>query len=436
MRWRRHVRIVLLGALLACGEACGETDARTPRDVHGETALQIEIGTERFQRIDGFGVNSWTFPRGDDLGWCWRCVEDIHDDLRIDYARIAPWFEWWETINDDDDPATRGEFATDRDFFHERDLPYAEYLADRNVELTFGVWGFGEWLSQEGWIPPARYPEMAESITAYVEAMAREGVRFSVLEVQNEPAIRASTEYRSPEDLRDAARALLRALDDAGFSDVNLHGPNADRPGTTEAWARVWLADETLRDRTAAVSFHTWWDEDEATFRAIAELAAHHDKPVWATETGVCPYVHGCEDGGTLRPDEWSSVMDHAQSYVRALAWANATRVYHWALLGNDGALAPTGERLAMVRLIESVSRTLRPRVQRIEARVDSLPVVAFQQEECIRLFVINDGPTRVLRALPKSVTTISTGAGTTDAQGKFVRLPAQSFADMHSRCP
>ena len=44
--------------------------------------------------------------------------------------------------------------------------------------------------------------------------------------------------------------------------------------GTRKNRAEVWLADETLRDRTAAVSYHTGWNDDFDDYDAMVRTHA------------------------------------------------------------------------------------------------------------------------------------------------------------------
>ncbi len=107
-----------------------------------------------------------------------------------------------------------------------------------------------------------------------------------VAEVQNEPDIQAGIQYLNPEALRDAGKVLLHMLDHYGLENVMLHTPNLHSPSGNVRWIETWLADETLRQRTVAVPYHTWWSTNPKDYEVIWQTAQKYDKPVWATESG------------------------------------------------------------------------------------------------------------------------------------------------------
>lgn len=328
------------------------------------------------QTMDGFGANCWTFPYANDLGWEWEKVKFVFDELDIRYLRLAPWLGWWETANDNDDPYTINweGFGTVYDIINQHDVPFGQYVAARGIELAVGVWNFGgvsdqrptctDWLAsgKPRRIPPELYPEMGESIASYILHMQKHGVPIRFAEVQNEPDIQAAIQYPSPEALRNAGRVLIQMLDHYGLSDVLLHAPNLHSPRDNVRWIEAWFADETLRDRTVAVSYHTWWSEDRRSYEAIRDAARRFGKPVWATEAG---YSGSATD---IDPRRWLTAFGFAEAYYRAIAWSNATRVYHWSLLGFDGAVGKRGERYPMFYALKHFANFIPPGAARLEA--------------------------------------------------------------------
>lgn len=328
--------------------------------------------TVRHQTMDGVGVNSSSFPIANDLGWSWENVRFVFDELRIRYVRLVSWFEWWETRNDNADPNVIdwSGFQTVNRTVSGHDVPFLQYLAARGIPAELGVWNVGDWLASGNprRIDPANYPELGESITSYHLFMRDNGIELNVAEVQNEPGIQARIQYASPENLRDAALALLDQLDRNGLSHVMLHGPNYHQVANTAAWAQVWLADQRLRDRTIAVSYHTWWQNDFASFDSIRRVAEAAGKPVWATEMGYCALPAGCGNGHFLRPETWATAWDYALSYYRAIAWSRASRLYHWSLLGFDTAVSPMGERRPSFYVLKQFTNYLDPASRYLES--------------------------------------------------------------------
>ncbi len=253
--------------------------------------------------MDGFGADCWTFPYANDIEWNWEAVKFVFDELDIAYTHLASWLGWWETANDNDDPFTINwnGFGTVYDIINQHDVLFAHYLQQRGIEMAVGVWDFGgvsqycddkaqcpDWLASGNprAIPPELYPEMGESIAAYILNMQKNGVPIPVAEVQNEPDIQAGIQYPNPEALRDAGKVILQMLDHYGLENVMLHTQNLHSPSGNVRWIETWLADETLRQRTVAVPYHTWWSTNPKDYEAIWQTAQKYDKPVWATESG------------------------------------------------------------------------------------------------------------------------------------------------------
>jgi hypothetical protein len=333
--------------------------SRTPIPSLTPTPAVAEIRVDpavTYQTMDGFGADCWTFPYANDLEWNWEAVKYVFDELDIAYIRLAPWLGWWETANDNEDPFTINwdGFGTIHDIINQHDVPFGQYLTQRNIELSVGVWDIGgvidycdtcsDWLAsgQPRQIPPDLYPELGESIAAYILHMRNKGVPIALAEVQNEPDIEASIQYASPEALRDAGRVVVQMLDHYGLQDVQLHAPNLHSPSSNVRWIDAWFADETLRQRTAAVSYHTWWSEYRNDYEEIWQAAQKYGKPVWATEAGYSG------SATSIDPKKWETAFGFGESYFRAIAWSHASRVYHWALLGFDGAVGKNGERYPM----------------------------------------------------------------------------------------
>lgn len=98
-----------------------------------------------------------------------------------------------------------------------------------------------------------------------------------------------------------------------------------------------------MKRRTIAVSYQTWWSENRTDYEQICQTAQKFGMPVWATEAGYSG------SATHIDPMKWLTAFGFAESYYRAIAWSHASRVYHWALLGNDGAVGKEGERYPML---------------------------------------------------------------------------------------
>lgn len=340
-------------------------DAQEEMPTGTPAASEVRINeTKRYQTLDGVGTNAYAYPIVGDFNYNWNAVKGVFEELDMEYVRLASWFEFWEPNNDNDDPRSTNMGAFDPSgIIKNHDVAFAKYLTGLDIDVELGVWQTGNWLASGSPRTVRNYPELGESIASYLTNMENNGVPMSITEVQNEPGIAAAIRYTSPEALVEAGLAILDGLDAAGHTDVQLHGPNYHAPDAESArWAEVWFANERLSERTAALSYHTWWRDDFESYDRLRKIAEKHDKPVWATEVGFCALPAGCGNGHYLLPETWETAWDYAMSYYRALAWSHASRLYHWTVVGFDASVNPsTGARYPSFYALKHFSNYIEP---------------------------------------------------------------------------
>lgn len=201
--------------------------------------------------------------------------------------------------------------------------------------------------------------------------MQNHGVPIAVAEVQNEPDIEAGIRYANPEALRDAGRVVLEQFDHFGLDHVTLHAPNLHSPNNNVPWIEAWLADDMLRERTVAISYHTWWSVDPRNYQAIWETAQQYGKPVWATEAGYQDTSIG------IAPQKWRSAWEYGKSFYRAIAWSHVSRVYLWTILGNDAAVGKDGERYPMFYVFKHFANYIPPGAVLVESGADDARILS-----------------------------------------------------------
>ncbi len=415
------------------------------------TTLVIDEG-QPLQTLDGIGANAYPFPIQSVEGWDWDAVAPTLEELGLDYVRVVSWFQFWESVNDDDDPwhIEWSGFNSEVASLEWWDVPFTTWLTDRGIEPMVGIWNVADWLASGDprRIDPADYDELGESITAYHLAMREAGIELRYAEVQNEPNIVAHVRYDTPEDLRDAARTVLDHLDAAGLHDVMLHGPNSNHADEVLPWAEAWFADEVLTDRTVAVSYHTWRSHDVEDYDAIRQLAQEHGKQVWATEVGYCPQTEGCyDDTHFLLSHTWGTALDASVSAWRAIVWSQAHRVYHWAAIGYDPAIDEAGGKLPTWYGLKHFTDAVPPGAVHVGSASPDPDVLiaafAMPDSDALTAVVIHRGeqPTsaRLLSARGTAWTIVGGATSAEDAYGTdavidpagVVSLPARSVTNL-----
>jgi O-glycosyl hydrolase len=371
--WETLEPRVMLDAALSALET-----PEPPNEPVGSPGIAVSIDpADTHQTMDGIGACAYPFAHASDIGWNWNAVRPVVEELDLHYIRSAPWFGYWESANDNSDPYSTNwsAFGDPNDFYHWHDLPMAQYFDNRGIEVSNGIWTPASWLANgtPRSIDASDYDELGEMIATYNRAMRDDGVAIPYAEVQNEPAIEAGVKYPSAYALRDAALEVLDQFDRHGMSDVMLHGPNYHTPTNAANWGAVWLADPALRARTAALSYHTWWSNNYSDYAQIRDLAAQYDKPVWATEIGYL--------ATNINPETWDEAWDYAESHYRALAWSDASRTYHWTVIGHDAAIGTNGEKYPTFYILKHFANFIPPDAVRLgmTSADSSIHPLAFQ---------------------------------------------------------
>ncbi|MFW5760168.1 MAG: hypothetical protein ACOCXH_04205 [Cyclobacteriaceae bacterium] len=392
--------------------SCGSEDNNVSEDSENDLPIANVITINEnisYQTMDGIGANCYAFPFADAANWSWDDVKYVFEEIDLQYIRLASWFSHWESENDNNDPNTlnlNSEAFDPLNIIKDHDLGFARFLQSRNIEIMLGIWGPASWLANGDpkMIAEEDYDELGESIASYLLYMKQNGVTFAMTEVQNEPTITAQVKYPGGTALTKAAVEVIAQLNKYGFNDVMLHGPNLHSPSNTISWAQPMMANETVKDRIKAISYHTWWVANPQEYIDIANYAAEAGKPVWATEVGFCALKEGCNLSGEqhyLRPETWSTAWDYANSYYRAIIHSKASRVYHWSLLGHDAIVGKNGEKLPSYYIFKQFANFIPPQSQVIEASAndtDVLPMIFKLADGSFSGVIINKSKTEAKR--------------------------------------
>jgi O-glycosyl hydrolase len=393
---------------------------------------------ERFQMIDGFGVNfNGTYFRDAQK----PMIDLLIDDLGATIFRLDPYgLINWEAVNDNDDPNSMNwEYYNDRYTIpsFEASWAAARYLNARGIRPFLTLSGTApDWMlddkappprhqvcNDESKMPPAKrkpshlnaamYGEFAEEVVSLlVYARSKARIDFEYFSPLNETDCYPEEAPRiDPEEMPKVLDAIARRMKKEGLGDVKL--VVAEQALLANNYVGPILEDAELMKQVGVFSFHSYGSESVG---AQVERVRHSKFPntrVWLTEYG------DLNDLDKSQENEWKGFsLAATQRALRALnqgaraaLYWDAYDNYHehyprltfYGLFQNaDHIYSPKKRYYAAKQLYHFV----RPGSQRIAASTDapSLLVSAFRNGTSNSLIIVGakqGGPNRIQVVLP-----------------------------------
>jgi O-glycosyl hydrolase len=373
-------------------------------DVKGELGVIVD-GTQRFQRIDGFGVNA--NPASWNDGQLKPALDLLVDDFAMTIWRVIVEKADWEKINDNNDPQ-----VFNWNYYHTlyktprfRDLwSTVEYLNRKRVEVLLNVMGIvPQWMggtiikqeAEDEWV------EMIASLVYYGREVRK--IQFKLLSPLNETDI-GSPEGPSvgPAQYVRLLRKLVLRLESLGLSDLRMVAPDtASIEKANSAYLPAIMADAVVMAKIAHVGVHNYEGHSASIARAI-KRSPYPDRSFWLTEwAAACP---GC-DNGKRNEDEWSfaktstlNLLNHLQDGATAALFYEGYDSFYqhhgsqsfWGLL----AYEPTSKSYAPRKRLDTNSHVFKfilPGAIRVGASASnpSLSLVAFYHPTSRRLSIV-----------------------------------------------
>lgn len=322
-------------------------------DLPGRTPVTIRInGNERFQKIDGFGVNintAWWYEgkyRGTDV--VLPAIDKLIDSMGVTIIRAVIEDIDWEKVNDNNDP----------DNFNWK--YYNKVFSDVRFQ---GIWNTLHYLNRKGiksglilsfmgtppaakpmahpdpkksWmggtdysINPAMEDEYAETIAAllyYARYTAK--IEFSLVSPANETEQVAEARDRDhpdgivegpnipdPVQFARIIKKLAKRLDAIGMSDIRFVTPDAAGDHLFGACLREMVKDPYLMGKLAHWGVHAY-GKDAGKYKIIAGNPENSNKSFWVTETaGIGNMLGqlGDDAGAYIFWDGFDCVYQHAR---------------------------------------------------------------------------------------------------------------------------
>jgi O-glycosyl hydrolase len=402
------------------------------------TAAAIRIDpAQRFQVIDGFGVNfNGTYFRDSQR----PMLDMMIDDLGATMFRLDPYgLINWEAANDNDDPKVMNwEYYNDRYSIpaFEASWAAARYLNSRGIRPILALSGIApDWMldrkaeppkhwvcrssggaaqpesAKPSHLNPAMYEEFAETVVSlamYARNKAR--IDYEYFGPLNETDCYPAEGPRiDPDEMPVVLTAIARRMKKEGLGDVRL--VVAEQAGIQNDYIDPMLQAPELMRQVGAFAVHTYGSDSVGPQVERVRNSKHPSIPVWLTEYG------DLNDLDRSSQNEWDNFSIKAsQRALRALnQGATATlfwdaydnyhehypRLTFYGLVQNaDHIYAPKKRYFAAKQLYKFV----RPGAQRIGAVTDSqrLMVSAFRDSNSIVVVGVKEGgPNTIQVTLP-----------------------------------
>jgi O-glycosyl hydrolase len=393
---------------------------------------------ERFQMIDGFGVNyNSTFFREAQR----PMLDMLIDDLGATIFRLDPYgVTSWEVTNDNDDPHVMNwEYYNDRYSIPQFEASWAaaRYLNSRGIRPFMTLSGtVPDWMLDDKAPPPkhhvcregtgilhpltgkpphlnpAMYEEFAETaVSMLVYARTKARIDFEYFSPVNETDCYPVEGPRvDPEEMPRLLGAIARRLNKEGLGDVKL--VVADQSSLANDYMGPILADDALMKQVGVFSLHSYGSDSMTSQVERLRASKYPETHVWLTEYGDLNDLDKSLENDWKNfalKATWRALRALNQGANAALFWdaydnyqEHDARLTFYGLIRNaDHIYTPKKRYYAAKQLY----RFVRPGSQRIAAQADApgLTVSAFRNGATNSLVIVGikqGGPNRIEIAL------------------------------------
>jgi O-glycosyl hydrolase len=365
-----------------------------------QTVARINVdATQRFQYIDGFGVNfNGTYFRDAQK----PLIDMLIDDLGATIFRFDPYgLTNWESANDNDDPNVMNwEYYNDRYSTpaFEASWAAARYLNSRGIRPFLTLSGIPpDWmLDTKG--PPAHkicrqqpsgkpdhlktsmYEEFAETVVSLaVYARTRARVDFEYFSPVNETDCYPAEGPRiDPDEMPKVQRAIAQRMRKEGLGDVKL--VVADQAIITTDYISPMLESADLMRQVGVLSLHTYGSDSVGPQVARVQNSAYRNVRVWLTEYG------DLDDQDRSAANEWKSFSLAAGRRALTAINQGASAALFWDAYDNYHEHYP---RLTFYGLVHNADHIYRPKKRYYAAR----QLYHFVQPGSQRIAAASDAP-------------------------------------------
>lgn len=359
-------KIVLFTALVLSLQtiAASTNNLSTPLQLCSEVSFITGPGSQAAKREDSTQVTITINPKKvyqtiHDIGgnYCQATYSAHAQDavgeytlthLKPSYVRFPIPLKKWEPENDNADAqnTNNGKFIHSGVMKELFEL-LREMKTKRGViNFSAAVWDTPDWMvsnpekREKRTIPPAMYPEVIESITAFL-LTARDQYGVSVDYFSFNEADGGYQLYFSPQAIIDFVKLAGPHFEKAGLKTKFLTG-DVHRTEALVDYATPMLEEKSIRPYLGPVSYHSWWSDTapDSVFTNIARLAQQYNLPVWCTEVGYDAFLWKNPEANAT----WNNAWELAKVMHRVLKYSQASVTHYWTFQNNFPIASPEGK--------------------------------------------------------------------------------------------
>lgn len=309
------------------------------------TPVQVKPD-ETYQTIKGWGG---AFMHESSKSW----VEGPHDAVSrynldhfdVTHIRVSMPLQYWEPVNDNDDPLHYDWTAFKITDETERVWEFMREVSRRDIQIIASVWNVPDWLVQNPGqqdklvVAPDLYDELMESICAWLLfARTRYGVEVDDVSF-NEPNIGVNVSFSSQQYAELVARGGDRFVKE-GLSSTRWVFAEANNVASTLTYSRPIWEDQAARPFLGPFVFHAWdASVPDRDIEQIRAWAAENQIETWITEAGYDPALWE-------RPEEfetWENAVKLARLYSRLYKLSGANVIFYWQMMDDYRLVSSDG---------------------------------------------------------------------------------------------
>ncbi len=312
-----------------------------------ENTIPVHINAENtLQTITGFGgAFVFQYSKTMDRGLVDMIAPINFETLKPTHMRFDMQLDFFEPINDNDDPNSLNMDAFEVNDRIQANLDYMQMAQEADIVRHISVWIAPDWMvenpedGRNRILMADMYDEFVESMVGYlIYARDEYGVTLDTISL-NEPDYGIYQDF-TPQQQADIIKRASTRFEEEGLPTRWVMGETSGISGAVEYAEQVWATDG-IPELIDVWAYHSWdAASGDAAMRRNAEWASDIDREVWITEMGFDPEIYV---DPTVFPT-FNFALRTAQIYSRMYKLSGMNVPFYWQMIDDFRVIAPDGE--------------------------------------------------------------------------------------------